>query len=94
MTALTAGILGMQRTSLPLTMPNDPTALQIALRNCAYPLDEARLVFIRDTLTLDHLWVSANLRAAVEAHPRLSIIEEVPLTFDAHGTMTGPWSLA
>jgi hypothetical protein len=88
---VTAGIFGMQRGSLPITMPSDRMALQVAVRGCGQPQAAARLVFIRDTLTLDHLWVSPSLRSAVEEHPRLSIIEEVPLAFDAAGAMTSPW---
>ncbi len=91
--SLTAGILGMQRTSLPITMVSDQTALQIAVRNCGYPPETARLVCIRDTLTLDRLWVSPNLRPEVEAHPRLSVIEEVPLSFTAEGVMNSPWQM-
>jgi len=89
--ALTAGILGMQRTSLPITLSSDQAALQAAVRNCGYPPEAARLVFIRDTLTLDRLWVSSNLRPAVEAHPRLAVVGEVPLSFTAEGVMTSPW---
>ncbi|MEZ4725744.1 MAG: hypothetical protein R3E79_01265 [Caldilineaceae bacterium] len=67
---ITSGIFGMYRTSLPLTMPDDKAALQVALRGCARPWADARMVFIQDTLTLDHIWVSPNLRKDVEAHPR------------------------
>jgi hypothetical protein len=90
---ITSGIFGMYRTSLPLTMPNDRAALQVALRGCARPWADARMVFIQDTLTLDHIWVSPNLRKDVEAHPRLSIQEETSLEFDAHGNMRCPWAL-
>jgi hypothetical protein len=51
------------------------------------------MVFIRDTLTLDRLWVSPSLGAEVEAHARLSIVDETPLAFDEQGSMTGPWQL-
>jgi hypothetical protein len=51
------------------------------------------MVLIRDTLTLDRLWVSPSLRAEVEVHPRLSIIDESPLSFDSGGVMTSPWPL-
>ena len=91
--ALTAGILGMQRTAMPITMPSDEQALQIALRNCGYSAAEARLVLIQDTLTLDRLWVSPNLRAQVETHERLSVVEEMPLAFDDAGAMQSPWHL-
>ena len=39
--ALTAGVLGMQRNSLPLTAPNDRSALGTSLHNCGQPMDEA-----------------------------------------------------
>src|SRR5439155_217922 len=35
--AITAGIFGMQRVSLPITMPDDRRALEIALRGCGQP---------------------------------------------------------
>jgi hypothetical protein len=91
---ITSGIFGMYRTSLPLTMPDDRAALQVALRGCARPWADARMVFIQDTLTLDHIWVSPNLRKDVEAHPRLSIQEETSLEFDAHGNMRCPWTVS
>ncbi len=89
--AITSGIFGMQRVSLPITLPDDRRALQVAVRGCGQPQETARLVFIRDTLTLSRLWVSPSLREAVESHPRLSIVEDVPLTFDDDGIMESPW---
>lgn len=91
---ITSGIFGMYRTSLPLTMPDDRAALQVAMRGCARPWADARIVFIQDTLTLDHMWVSPNLRQAVEAHPRLSVKEETPLQFDSFGNLRCPWALS
>lgn len=90
---ITSGIFGMYRTSLPLTMPTDKSALEVAMRGCARPWADARMVFIDDTLTLDNIWVSPNLREAVEAHPRLSVKGEQALAFDACGTMQYPWKL-
>jgi len=91
---ITSGIFGMFRVSLPITMPDDKRTLEVALRGCAQPQADARMVFIRDTLTVDHLWVSPNLRQAVEEHPRLSILEEVPLEFASDGRMLCPWPLS
>ena len=91
--SITAGIWGMHRGSLPLTMADDRRALQVALRGCGQPQDTARMVFIRDTLTLDRLWVSPSLRDAVEEHPRLSVVDETPLSFDANGVMAAPWRM-
>jgi hypothetical protein len=90
---ITSGIFGMFRVALPITMPSDRATLEVALRGCARPWEAARMVFIRDTLTLDHIWVSPNLRQAVEEHPRLSIQEEAPLQFTADGVMRCPWAL-
>jgi hypothetical protein len=92
--AVTSGIFGMWRVSLPITMADDRRALEVAVRGCAMPQDAARLVFIRDTLTLDHLYVSPSLRAAVESHPRLTIVDEVPLAFDECSQMKSPWLLS
>jgi hypothetical protein len=91
--AVTSGIFGMQRVSLPITMANDQRAVQVALRGCGQPVDTARLVFIRDTLTLDRFWVSPSMRPLVEEHPRLTVTGETPLTFSAQGVMGSPWEL-
>ena len=91
--AVTSGIFGMWRVSLPITMADDRRALQVSIRGCARPAEDARMVFIQDTLAVQRLWVSPNLRSAVEAHPRLSIAEEIPLAFGAKGAMASPWNL-
>jgi hypothetical protein len=90
--AITSGIFGMFRVHLPITMPDDERALQTAVRGCAEPAEEARMVFIRDTLSLEHFFVSPSLRAVVEAHPRLRIVDEIPLSFE-DGTMMSPWQM-
>lgn len=90
--AITSGIFSAQRSHIPLTMPTDETTLWTALRICAEPQDAARMVFIRDTLSLENFYVSPNMRELVEAHPRLHIVEEVPLSFE-NGVMTSPWQL-
>ncbi|MEM7028814.1 MAG: DUF2088 domain-containing protein [Chloroflexota bacterium] len=94
MNALTAGILGMQRCSMPITLPTDHKALQVAVRNCGYPADEARIVFINDTLNLTNLWVSPNMQAEVEANSNLAIVDEVALEFGDNGVMISPWALS
>lgn len=91
--SLTSGILGMWRASLPMTMADDQRAIQAALLGCAEPPEQAKLVLIRDTLTLDKLWVSESLRTEVEAHPRLALIDEVPFTFSENGLMASPWQM-
>ncbi len=90
--AVTSGIFGMYRVHMPITMADDERALQVAVRGCAEPPDEAKMVFIRDTLSLEHFFVSPSLRQAVEEHPRLKIVDEVPLDF-AEGVMSSPWQM-
>ncbi len=90
--AITAGIFGMFRVHLPITMADDERALQVAVRGCAEPPEEARFVFIRDTLSLSDFYVSPSLREAVEAHPRLEITGQVPLRFE-QGVMVSPWRM-
>lgn len=90
--AITAGVLAIRKAALPMVLPTDQQALVVALRGCGVAPETARLVFIQDTLTLDHIWVSPTLRSAVEAHPRLRVVAEVPLTFDATGSLTSPWT--
>ena len=92
--AVTSGIFGVFRVSLPITMPDDRRALQVALRGCAVPPDQARMVFIKDTLSLEHFFVSPSLRQAVLDHPRLTLAEEVPMNFGTAGNMLSPWALS
>lgn len=92
--AVTSGIFGMWRVSLPITMADDRRALQVAQRGCAVPPGASRWVFIRDTMTLDRFWVSPSLRPVVEDYPRLDIAGETALAFDEDGVMVSPWRLS
>lgn len=92
--ALTSGILNMRRSSLPMTMADDQRALQAAMLGCGQPPESATVVFIRNTLDLDRLWISPNLQSTVETHSRLSVVGEIPLTFAENGAMVSPWTLA
>jgi hypothetical protein len=84
----------MARASLPLTLPDDRRAIQAAVRGCGQPQQEtARLVFIRDTLSLDYFWVSPSLREAVETQPGVTVVEEVALQFDQTGRIVSPWEM-
>jgi hypothetical protein len=91
MNAITAGVFGAFRSHLPITMPDDRRALVVAVRACARPDAQARFVFVQNTLQVDRLWVSPNLRNTVEAHPRLRILGESPLSFNQQGGMLSPW---
>lgn len=91
--AITSGIFGMYRVHLPITMPADEQTLQVAIRGCARPPEEARMVFIRNTLLVDEFFASPCLRSEIESHPRLTVEEELPLSFAPGGEMDSPWNL-
>ena len=90
--AVTATTFGLKRSTIPITMADDQRALEVAVRTCgAVPGSAVSFVFARNTLAVEKLWVSPALRAQVEAHPRLNIVGEAPLSFDRNGSMTSPW---
>lgn len=93
--AVTATTFGLKRSGIPITMADDRRAMEVAVRACGVePGNEPTFVFTRNTLTVEHLWMSPNLRPQIEAHPRLKIVGEVPLAFDDNGTMASPWVMA
>jgi hypothetical protein len=92
--SITTGPFGMLRAALPITMQSDLRALEVAIRGTGMPADQVDMVFIRNTKQLDKLWVSLNLLPAVQAHPRLKVTGEVPLSFRNDETMLSPWQLS
>lgn len=84
---LTNGIL--QSNKIPLVMENDRLAIQAAIKGC-FGIDHnaARIVRIRNTLKIEDIWVSENLRAEVDSHPSLEIIgDPLSLVFDTCGNL-------
>ena len=74
----------MERAKIPATLPND----EVLCEKIAERYGEKRWMFIPNTLHLDHLFISEDLREEVEAHPLCEIDSEpVELTFDSgqHG---------
>ena len=91
--SVTSGIFGMQRVHVPITMADDRRALEVALCCCGEPAPQATWVWIHNTSKLRRLWVSPNLRQAVEAHAHLRLVREVALQFDASGRLLQPWEM-
>jgi len=87
MNALTSTVPGTVR--IPMVMESDRDAIAAALIMCAgVEPPEARLVRIRNTLSLRRMWVSEALLGEVEADPRLRVIEPPrPLRFDEDGAL-------
>jgi hypothetical protein len=88
--SLTAGLGGVRRGAIPVALPTDRDAVAAALAICGEPVaDRRRLVFIRDTLSLDELVVSESLMNEVNEHPRLTVSGPVGQAFDGHGNFCG-----
>ena len=77
---------------IPMVMADDRRAIQAAIRTSTIPDPGAvRLAWIRDTLALDRLQVSANLAAEVAARPGVEVTGRAqPLRFSAAGRLTLP----
>ena len=72
---LTAGIVGLTKAALPITLPTDHTAIATAISACGRAEPAAvRLCRIRNTLLLEELLVSAALLPEVAANPVLELI--------------------
>lgn len=91
--ALTSGIFGMMRDGMPILMADDRRAIQAVVRGCGKKAADARIAFIENTLRLERLWISPTLLPDAQAHPRLKVLDRVPLEF-ADGVMCSPWKLA
>ncbi len=95
MNGVTSGTFGAYRSSMPLVMRDDQRALESASQMCGVPNPlDVRYCFIRDTLTLDTLYVSPSMLGEARAHPRVTVLREIPLSFQACGAMSSPWHLS
>jgi hypothetical protein len=78
MNVLTAGLVGLCKGGLPITLPTGHDAVATAVKVCgqADPA-AARVVRIKNTLLLEELDVSAALLPEVQAHPGLELVGPV-----------------
>ena len=74
---------------IPIAMPTDQQALQLAIKTLVrVKQGQARIVRIRDTLSIDKISISEPMLAEVKQHPDMSIIgEPEPFDFAADGTL-------
>ncbi len=91
--SLTAGVMGLRKAALPVVMPSDRQALELALRCIQGKPEQARILMVEDTLSLGQVWMSENLATEWESLPQGRLGECVPLAFDDAGTMLTPWAL-
>lgn len=85
---VTAGVF--QSSKIPMILENDQEAIAVGLKAATLiPIEEARIVRIKDTLHLSELWVSENILKDLEGDSRFSITNEKrPFTFDVEGNLT------
>jgi len=74
---------------LPIHMPSDREAIQLALKTCArveHP--QSRIVWIKNTLALGGIQISEPLLPEIEGNPQLEIAgKPAPMPFDDEGNL-------
>ncbi|MBM4330594.1 MAG: DUF2088 domain-containing protein [Deltaproteobacteria bacterium] len=85
--------MGPECGRIPLAYDQDREALQAAFDNSGVlDFNELRLVWIKNTLEMEHLWASEPMLNEAKAHPNLEVIsglQDIP--FDAAGNMVMEW---
>ncbi|TBL76517.1 lactate racemase domain-containing protein [Paenibacillus thalictri] len=77
---------------IPLTAPNDREALEIAIRTCnRIDPERVNIVWIQNTLSLQHIYISETYGELLDATEGLRIIgPPQPFSFDGQGWLTRP----
>jgi hypothetical protein len=88
---ITLGTLTM--AGLPMTMPDDRSAIRAAVKSCAsYTPDAITLIRAPNSLHMQYLYVSEALLPSLRERPGVEIVGELqPMTFDASGNLVDPW---
>jgi hypothetical protein len=83
----------LTRARVPLSLPTDRDVIAACLDTCwRIERDQARLVFIPNTLELSTLWVTRPLADEVEAHAELAFETDfLSIPFDAQGNLEQVW---
>ncbi|NIP41584.1 MAG: DUF2088 domain-containing protein, partial [candidate division Zixibacteria bacterium] len=86
---ITSGITGIQRAFLPVVAPNDKAAIHTALRVCGRAnLQEAKIVHIKNTLSLSEMDISARLLEETTPGISLELIgDRFALSYDAKNNL-------
>ena len=92
--AFAAGVMGLRKAAMPAVVPCDRQVLELSLNSIQTSPEQARILFIDDTLSLGRAWMSPNLAAEWDAAPHCRTGPEANLAFDDAGIMTSPWDLA
>ena len=86
---ITAGACGVQRAAIPIVAPNDRAAIETALHVCGQPDPlQARMVRIRNTLSLEEMDISESLgRQGFETRRFAPVSPSFPLAFSSGGQL-------
>ncbi len=86
MNALTS--ISLRKAFIPLRLPSDRKAIQAAMLTVGpVPLDELRVVIIRDTLHVTEFWASPPVAEEIGKLSNVNIHEKAPLRFDDAGNI-------
>jgi hypothetical protein len=79
---LTAGLVGLCKGGLPITLPTMRDAVSTAVKTCGQPDPAAvRLARIRNTLLIEELLITPALLEEAQAHPGLEVLGPVEWRF-------------
>ena len=85
--AITSGVLAAAR--IPLNVPTDREAIQVALKTCArvnHP--QSRVVWIKNTLSLEKIFASEALLPEIRKNAQLEVLgDPKPMNFDEKGNL-------
>jgi hypothetical protein len=77
----------------PVILPDDREAMEAAIRTSPVRPEGPRVVYVRDTLELDHVLVSEACRPLVEGRERIEVVSgPEPLCFDGRGRLRSPFA--
>lgn len=86
-TSTERGRMGQRKGLLPLALPNDREAIQVALYSSQASL-HSRICRIKNTASLSEMWVSEGLLEEVKTNSQLTILDQLkPLSFDSSGNL-------
>ncbi len=78
---------------MPVVLPDDRTAFLTALRTSPIRPEGPRVVYVRDTLELEHVHLSEACRPLVEDRDGIEIVSDpVPLSFDDRDRLQSPFA--
>ena len=77
---------------MPVVLPDDREAILAGIQTATLRPEGPRVVYVRDTLELEHVLVSEACRPLVEGQPGIEVISgPKPLPFDEGGRLQSPF---